>query len=98
LQKCGRLPPLFQEGKLEEMFLLTETTGENWDEACHINEFLNHFHDPEWKSYILEHVHDILHDICDKKKMTSAVRAVNGSTIYQSTGYVIYCCQLHLFF
>jgi hypothetical protein len=39
-----------------------------------MDEFLNHFHDPEWKSYILEHAH-FIDDICDKKTMTSAVES-----------------------
>jgi hypothetical protein len=45
--------------EMEEVFWLAKAARENWDEAHRMEEFLNHFDDPEWKSYISECAHDV---------------------------------------
>jgi hypothetical protein len=57
---------LAYKGEMEVVFWLAKAAGENWDEARRMEEFLNHLDDPEWKSYISEHAHDV-HD----KKITT---------------------------
>jgi thiaminase len=54
------------KGEMEEVFRLAKAAGENWDEQHWMEEFLNHFDDPEWKSYISECARDV-----SNKKITT---------------------------
>jgi hypothetical protein len=57
---------LAYKGEMEEVFWLAKAAGENWDEPHWMEEFLNHFDDPEWKSYVSERARDVRH-----KKITT---------------------------
>ena len=59
---------LAYKGEMEEVFRLAKAAGENWDEARRMEEFLTHFDDPEWKSYISERAREVR----DKKISTVA--------------------------